>query len=162
MGETKPAVVLGPEDGASYWQPVPANGHVIVKLTPEVWDGPFSLGVQVVAPGCYIRKHIHDHNREVVFVWQGKGTVTIEGVDHAMEPGTVVCLPMGIEHMFTNTGQDDLKLIWTMAPHGLEQFFAEIGRPRTPGEPTPEPFPRPDNVLEIEARTVFRPSTIKA
>ena len=40
-------------------------------------------------------------------------------------------------------------------PNGLETFFKAIGRPMTPGEPAPEPFPRPDNVLEIERKTVF-------
>ena len=35
------------------------------------------------------------------------------------------------------------------------RFSAEIGRPMTPGEPAPEPFPRPENIAEIEARTVF-------
>jgi len=42
-----------------------------------------------------------------------------------------------------------------MMPGGLDQFFAEIGRTREPGQPAPEPFPRPDNIAEIEARTVF-------
>lgn len=28
------AVVIQPEEGASYWQPVPANGHADPKLTP--------------------------------------------------------------------------------------------------------------------------------
>jgi len=40
-------------------------------------------------------------------------------------------------------------------PGGLDDFFEQIGRPRSIGEPEPAPFPRPDNVAEIEARTVF-------
>lgn len=40
---------------------------------------------------------------------------------------------------------------------GLDDFFARIGRPRKPGEPAPEPFPRPENVEQIERDTVFRP-----
>jgi len=39
-------------------------------------------------------------------------------------------------------------------PGGLQDFFEQIGRKRSPGEPAPEPFPRPDDVAEIEARTV--------
>jgi hypothetical protein len=48
-----------------------------------------------------------------------------------------------------------MTFVWVMTPGGLDRYFAEIGRPRTPGEPAPEPFPRPANVAEIEARTVF-------
>jgi hypothetical protein len=38
---------------------------------------------------------------------------------------------------------------------GLDDFFARIGRTRKPGEPAPEPFPRPTDVDQIEAATVF-------
>ena len=37
----------------------------------------------------------------------------------------------------------------------LLAFFAAIGRPKREGEPDPTPFPRPTDVLAIEARTVF-------
>ena len=65
--------VLQPEDGEGLWQPVPANGYVINKLVPDNWDGPFSLGLQVVAPNSYIRRHVHDRHREAIFVWGGRG-----------------------------------------------------------------------------------------
>ena len=40
-------------------------------------------------------------------------------------------------------------------PGGLEDFFARIGRPRAEGDTPPAPFPRPENVQQIEAETVF-------
>jgi hypothetical protein len=40
-------------------------------------------------------------------------------------------------------------------PNGLEDFFRLIGRDRLKGEPAPAPFPRPENVLQIERDTVF-------
>lgn len=153
-----PPRVLQPEDGASYWQPVPANGYAVVKVTPEVWDGPFSMGFQVVAPQGHVRSHQHDRNREVVMVWQGRGKAVIEGVEHAMVPGTIIVLPPDTEHSFINDGNEELRLVWIIAPHGLETFFAAIGRPRREGEKAPAPFPRPADVREIEARTVFKPA----
>ena len=154
--------VLQPEDGESYWQPVPANGYVINKLQPENWDGPFSLGIQVVAPNSYIRRHIHDRHREVIFVWAGQGRAVVDGTEHPMQAGTVIGLPAGVEHMFVNESEGELKLLWILAPHGLEEFFRLIGRPRRAGEKTPEPFPRPADVLEIEAATVFKPGSTSA
>lgn len=152
------ATILQPDDGPSYWQPVPANGHVTVKISPEIWDGPFSLGIQEVAPGSHIRLHAHDRHREVMFVWQGSGTAVVAGERHPMRPGTVIVLPFNVEHMFINDAADaPLRLLWIMAPHGLEDFFAAIGRKRSPGEPAPAPFPRPEDVRAIEARTVFKP-----
>jgi mannose-6-phosphate isomerase-like protein (cupin superfamily) len=151
--------VLQPDDGASYWQPVPANGYVINKVVPENWDGPFSLGIQVVAPRSYIRKHIHDRHREVLFVWGGRGKAVVAGEEHVMQVGTVIALPAGVEHMFINEGEEELKLLWILSPNGLEEFFRLIGRPRQSGEPAPPSFPRPENVLEIEAATVFKPGS---
>ena len=49
----------------------------------------------------------------------------------------------------------DLKMMWTLIPGGLEDPFGAIRRPRAAREPTPELFPRPENVAEIEAATVF-------
>ncbi|WP_137389825.1 cupin domain-containing protein [Rhodoligotrophos defluvii] len=148
-------LVLHDDDGDSYWQPVPANGYVTVKLTPENWDGPFSVGIQVVAPHSYIRKHAHDRNLEVLFVWGGKGRAIVGDEEHPMRPGTLIMLPKNVEHKFINDGDEDLKLLWTMSPHGLEDFFRQIGRPRKAGEPAPANFPRPANVHEIERNTVF-------
>jgi len=156
------AVVLQPDDGASYWQPVPANGYVINKVVPENWDGPFSLGIQVVAPRSHIRRHIHDRHREVLFVWGGRGKAVVDGEEHGMQVGTVIALPAGVEHMFVNEGDEELKLLWILSPNGLEEFFRLIGRPRQPGEPPPPNFPRPANVLEIEAATVFKPGSTEA
>jgi hypothetical protein len=41
-------------------------------------------------------------------------------------------------------------MTWTYLPPGLDDFFAAIGRLRTPGEPAPEPFARPADVHAIE------------
>ncbi len=149
-------VVLAPEEGQSFWQPVPANGYAAVKLSPETWSGPFSMGVQVVAPHSYIRMHTHDRHDEAIFVWRGSGRAVVAGAEHRMEPGTTIGLPRDVEHSFINDSDAELCLVWVMAPHGLADFFAAIGRPRLAGEPAPAPFPRPADVAAIEARTVFK------
>ena len=44
---------------------------------------------------------------------------------------------MDVKHELINEGTDDLVMMWIVAPHGLENFFKAIGRPRHPGEPYP-------------------------
>ena len=46
------AVVMRPDEGPSYWQPVPANGHADPKLFPANtrFDG-LAMGYQTIAPG---------------------------------------------------------------------------------------------------------------
>lgn len=154
---TGEARVFGPDDGHSFWQPVPANGFVRNIINQRMIDGQtnFSLGTQTVAPGCFIREHTHPHNEEVIFVVEGRGVARIDGVEHAIEKGSCVYVGRGRKHHFLNPNAEPMTFLWLMMPGGLDQFFAEIGRARTPGDPTPEPFPRPANVAEIEARTVF-------
>ena len=43
-------------------------------------------------------------------------------------------------------------MMWVIAPGGLETFFEAVGRPRIAGEPAPEPFARPADVVDIERR----------
>ena len=47
------ALVLGPEEGESFWQPLPSTGYVINKFNP--YNSPydtFSTGLQVLEPGA--------------------------------------------------------------------------------------------------------------
>jgi len=41
-------------------------------------------------------------------------------------------------------------MLWLVSPAGLEDFFKAIGRARTPGEPAPAPFARPENERALD------------
>lgn len=149
--------VVRPGTGESYWQPVPANGHLEVLMAPDLvaMSNKFAFGTQTVASGCHIREHAHDRVEELIFVLSGTGRAVLDGEDVAMTPGTTIFLGLNRRHMFINEGPDDLRLIWLVLPNGLEAFFRQVGRVRTEDGPDPTPFPRPADVLEIERRTVF-------
>lgn len=143
--------------GESYWQPVPANGYVEVMLAPRTVDSKrrFALGTQCVPPGGFVREHAHAEAEEIIHFTGGSGVAVVDGVEHAVAPGTTLFLGPGHRHKFVNTGAADLTFLWCITPSGLEEFFAAIGRPRRPGETAPSPFARPDDVLAIEAATGF-------
>jgi mannose-6-phosphate isomerase-like protein (cupin superfamily) len=155
--------VVGPEGGSSYWQPMPANGHVrcIVDAVAVGARAGFGFGTQTVPPGGYVREHAHDRHEEILHFIAGSGLIVLDGgaEEHVAEPGVTVYVGRGRRHKFINTGTAELHWTWLLLPQGLEDFFAAIGRPRQPGEPAPEPFPRPADVLAIEARTVFAPQS---
>lgn len=159
MADSEPgaAFVRQPDEGESFWQPVPANGYAEVRVSKR--DSPkiqgFSSGIQVIAPGCHIREHQHGAEQELLFFFEGRGKVLVNGVEHPVRPGTTAYLGPWNKHKIVNDSQADLKMLWVLVPGGLEDFFQAIGRPRTPGEPAPAPFPRPENVEEIERDTVF-------
>ncbi len=75
-----------PDEGESYWQPVPANGFVELALAQAVnSNGPgFDVGIQEVALESSVREHVHVHHEEVIIVLEGDGTATIDGEAHPM------------------------------------------------------------------------------
>ena len=145
------AVVMQPEDGPSWWQPVPANGHADPKLFPEnTGFAGLSMGYQTIAQGGRVRKHSHGEQVEIQVCFRGVGKVVVDGVEHDLVPGSACFLGYDVTHEIINGGDDELVMLWCIAPAGLEDFFATVGRPRRQGESAPEPFERPGNVVAIE------------
>ena len=145
------AVVMQPGDGPSYWQPVPANGHADPMLDPDrTRFAGLSMGFQTVAPRSRIREHAHDDQIELQICFRGRGRVVVDGVSHDLVPGTACFLGPEVRHEIWNEGSDELVMLWVVSPPGLERFFQAIGQPRTPGEPAPAPFERPEDVVRIE------------
>jgi len=145
------AVVVQPGEGQSYWQPVPANGHADPKLIPSLthFSG-LSMGFQTVAAGSRIREHSHGDQVELQICFRGRGKVMADGVEHPLVPGTACFLGYDVKHEIINDSAEELVMMWVITPPGIEDFFAAIGRPRSAGEPTPAPFPRPDDIVAIE------------
>lgn len=152
-------LVLQPEEGRGYWQPRPANGHIIVKVSPEnCTSNLVTMGIQALAPeGCYVREHWHARNDEILFCYEGRGTILVDGTAHPFVPGTTAYLGRWVKHKIVNDGPGDFKMTWTYLPPGLHAFAAGIGRPRRAGEPAPAPFARPADSLELERATGFGP-----
>ena len=145
------AVVVQPDEGASWWQPMPANGHADPKLVPaETGCEALSMGFQTIAPGSRIRPHSHGEQVELQICFRGRGRVVADGESHPLVPGTACFLGPDVRHEIVNEGEDDLVMMWIISPAGLERFFAAIGRERTRGEPAPSPFERPRGVVAIE------------
>ena len=151
-----PMMVVGPDEGDSYWQPSPSTGYVTVKVSP--YNSPFDLfsaGIQVLEPGTHVREHAHERAHEMLFVHEGTGTAIIDGVEHKLFPGSLLMLGRYVQHRIANDGPGQMKLLWVITPAGLEDWFAAIGRPRAAGETTPPVFTRPDTVGEIQRQQRF-------
>ncbi len=156
-GNVGGARIVPPEGVRSFWQPVPANGFVRCLLDDQSVTSrtPFAMGTQTVAPGCHVREHTHDRHEEIIYILSGTCIIKLDGEEQPLPVGSAVFLGTNRRHSFINPGPGDMTFLWFLLPGGLERFFAAIGRPRREGEPAPPPFPRPENVAEIERRTVF-------
>jgi quercetin dioxygenase-like cupin family protein len=110
------------------------------------------MGFQTVAPRSRIREHSHGDQVELQICFRGKGRVMVDGVEHPLLPGTACFLGYDVKHEIINDADEELVMLWVISPPGLEDFFRAIGRQRVAGEPAPDPFQRPADVVAIERK----------
>lgn len=146
------AVVVQPDEGPSWWQPRPANGHADPKLVPaDTGFDAFSMGYQTIPPGGRVRPHSHGSQVELQICFRGRGRVVADGERHPLAPGTACFLGPDVKHEIVNeSADDDLVMMWLISPGGLEDFFRAVGRERSRGDPSPAPFERPADVVAVE------------
>ncbi len=73
------------------------------------------LVVMSIEPGEDIGMEVHDLDQILVFI-EGEGEAVLDGETGAIGPGSLVIVPAGVEHNFTNTGTGPLKLFTIYAP----------------------------------------------
>jgi quercetin dioxygenase-like cupin family protein len=74
------------------------------------------------APGQSAVAHSHADMYEVFFVEAGRGVISVDGAEHALEPGRCVMVEPGEVHELRNDGADELVLT----------YFGIAAQPPTP------------------------------
>lgn len=118
------------------------NGAVVVDesdVSPETWSDAvrgdvafrtllgtdvtrpeLTAGVADLAPGGWLGHHRHEP-AELYYVTHGEGTLTIDGTDHAVGPGTAAYVPSNSEHGIRNTGNGPLRFLYAFAVGSFDQ-----------------------------------------
>jgi mannose-6-phosphate isomerase-like protein (cupin superfamily) len=116
----------------------PSRGFVVHEegVTREGWDDPIrgqvtwrtllsgdrtptsqlTLGVAELGPGQPAPFLPHRHAQaEAYYVLSGEGVVHLDGVEHAVRPGSCVFIPGDVWHGARNTGPGLLRLLYVFA-----------------------------------------------
>jgi mannose-6-phosphate isomerase-like protein (cupin superfamily) len=103
--------VLAPEDIRWKDMESPTSPGVGFGFTPSVIDSDytevFSAQLGKIGPGGKSKPHVDHYNHAFYFI-SGAGEVRIGRQTWPLTPGTVVKIPSGLAHGFTNTGEEDL------------------------------------------------------
>ena len=117
------ALSRGGSDGAPL-----IEGRVLsVKATPaENTSSKMAVGVAVLPAGFATPPHHHEAE-ELATVLSGSGKMVIDGLEYAVERGSVVLVPSSLEHVTVAGNEEPLVVWWAYAPAGSENRWLEQG-----------------------------------
>lgn len=79
------------------------------------------LGRLAAAGGLAVPEHAHATSAEVLYVLKGRGTMAVEDVERAVEPGQAIYIPAGKRHWLKVI--EDIETIQVYTPAGPQQRF---------------------------------------
>ncbi|MEV7652488.1 MULTISPECIES: cupin domain-containing protein [Micrococcaceae] len=122
-------------DGHAVW----LNGDLYTsKLDSRDTQGRITVLEATVPPGGGPPRHNHLNEDEIFYVIDGRLEITIGDTEYEAGPGSLVFVPQGAMHSFTNRTRDYAKQLLLFTPGGFERFFFEAGLTAEAGRPIPE------------------------
>lgn len=79
------------------------------------------MGVARLRQGESLEPHRHAEP-ETYFVLSGRGIVTVEGIEHAVEAGTMVFIPGNARHQIVNVDDEELQLLYVFAVGAFQKI----------------------------------------
>ena len=114
--------------------------------------GAYATIDMLVPPGGGPGPHAHADIEETFFVVEGEVEVKSEYGTHLATAGSYIRIPKGgVVHGFKNKSAQPARLLCTVVPAGLEEFFQHIGQLVAPGEFLPPPPLDPEAIKRIQA-----------
>ena len=129
MPQSPSALVHVPPDGG---ETVFLVGDTYTTLlSGEQTGGAYTLLEALVPAGTGPPPHIHHAEEEMFIMLDGVLSFHVGDATHEARAGTVIAVPRGTPHHFSNVGETPARMLFMYSPAGMEEMFAEIG---TPGE----------------------------
>lgn len=108
-------------------------------------DGRYATFEATVYPGGGPPPHIHRREHETFYVLEGEITFFLGEERQVAGPGTFVNMPIGFAHSFKNETDQTARMIISVVPAGIEEYFFKVGQEfdgKTPPKPSEEEIGR--------------------
>lgn len=99
-------------------------------------------------------QHRHARHDEGFYVVSGVGLFTVGETDYEAPTGTLVMVPPGAPHTFSNPGDHPLVMLNTFTPDLYVQYFRDLGQATADGQPLTE-----QATVEVMSRYATTPAT---
>jgi quercetin dioxygenase-like cupin family protein len=101
--------------------------EVVIKATGDDTGGAFffaEVTLEARFPGP--PAHYHERLHETLYVLEGELTITLDGTEERLGPGSFASIPPGVVHTFRNDGDQPARGLNVNAPAGWEQYLREL------------------------------------
>ncbi|MFO1095215.1 MAG: quercetin 2,3-dioxygenase [Planctomycetaceae bacterium] len=110
--------------------------------------GRYALFEACIPPGGGPPPHIHSREEESFYVLDGEVTFQVDNQRVVAKVGMFASVPIGCPHSFRNESGHPARMLITVAPAGLDDFFLEVGRPLPPNSVAAPP-PTADDITRL-------------
>jgi quercetin dioxygenase-like cupin family protein len=97
--------------------------------TGDETDGKYATFEAIVPPGGGPPPHTHNREEESLYILEGEITFTVGEARIVATAGTFANMPIGSLHSFKNATNKIARMIFSVAPAGLEKMLFEVGVP---------------------------------
>lgn len=111
-------------EGNSFWV---LGDLYTFKVTGKQTNGAFTVVDQIIQPQGGPPPHVHHREDEAFYVLEGKFSFLCGEKSSVLETGSFAYIPKGTVHTFKNIDGKPGRLLVTITPAGLEEFFYSIG-----------------------------------
>lgn len=163
--KSKHPVISKPTDGPSISM---VGDTYRIIIGGDQTDQKYAVIDMQVPPGGGPGPHAHKDITESFYILEGEIEFSSEAGVQTAGAGTYVEIPPGgVVHCFKNKTQKTARMICTVMPAGLDQFFLEVGQPvktdqfLTPHKPSPEDMERMKKIAERYGQQLYPPDYLE-
>jgi mannose-6-phosphate isomerase-like protein (cupin superfamily) len=120
------SAIVVPARSGTEWNVLGTN--MKCKISSEDTGGAYSIVESVIPPLKGPPLHIHHKVNEIFYIVHAEFEILCGDKTFTATSGNLAVLPRNLPHAFRNIGKAEGRVLTTISPGGLENFFAEVSQ----------------------------------